>query len=148
MFKPKLSDSNQNLSFKVRGIGKKNKDMLIDLKNKRVSNASLFIDDALTCLPDCEGADLSHKDLTDAILIYADLKEANLTGANLTEANLSRAYLAYVNLNRADLTGAILTDAFLYGADLNGARWLDTTCPDETLNSGNSPCTLEQLLPA
>ena len=26
MFKPKLSDSNQTLSFKVRGIGEKNKD--------------------------------------------------------------------------------------------------------------------------
>ena len=33
MFKPKLSDSNQTLSFKVRGIRKKNKDLLTGLKN-------------------------------------------------------------------------------------------------------------------
>ena len=44
MFKPKLSDSNQTLSFKVRGISEKNKDLLTGLRNKRLSDASLFID--------------------------------------------------------------------------------------------------------
>ena len=39
MFKPKLSDSNQTLSFKVRGIGDKNKDLLTGLRNKRLSDA-------------------------------------------------------------------------------------------------------------
>ena len=48
MFKPKLSDSNQTLSFKVRGIGEKNKDLLTSLRNKRLSDASLFIDDGTT----------------------------------------------------------------------------------------------------
>jgi len=48
MFKPKLSDSNQTLSFKVRGIGDKNEDLLTGLKNKRLSDASLFIDDGTT----------------------------------------------------------------------------------------------------
>ena len=45
MFKPKLKDSNQTLSFKVRGIGKKNKDLLTGMRNQRLSDASLFIDD-------------------------------------------------------------------------------------------------------
>ena len=45
MFKPKLRDSNQKLSFKIDGIGEKNKDLLTGLKNKRLSDASLFIDD-------------------------------------------------------------------------------------------------------
>ena len=44
MFKPKLSDSNQTLSFKVRGIGLSNKDDLTGLADKRLSNVSLFID--------------------------------------------------------------------------------------------------------
>ena len=48
MFKPKLSDSNQTLSFKVRGISKKNKDFLTGLRNKQLSDASLFIDDGET----------------------------------------------------------------------------------------------------
>ena len=48
MFKPKLSNSNQTLSFKVRGIGEKNKDLLTGLRNKRLSDASLFIDDGTT----------------------------------------------------------------------------------------------------
>ena len=48
MFKPKLSDSNQALSFKVRGIGEKNQDLLTGLRNKRLSDPSLFIDDGTT----------------------------------------------------------------------------------------------------
>ena len=48
MFQPKLSDSNQTLSFKVRGIGEKNKDLLTGLRNKRLSDASLFVDDGTT----------------------------------------------------------------------------------------------------
>ena len=48
MFKPKLSNTNQTLSFKVRGIGEKNKDLLTGLRNKRLSEASLFIDDGTT----------------------------------------------------------------------------------------------------
>ena len=48
MFKPKLSNSNQKLSFNVRGIGKKNKDLLTGLKGKQMSETSLFIDDAST----------------------------------------------------------------------------------------------------
>ena len=48
MFKPKLKDSNQKLSFKIRGIDKKNTDLLTGLKNKHLSDASLFIDDGTT----------------------------------------------------------------------------------------------------
>ena len=48
MFKPKLRDSNQKLSFKIVGIGEKNKDLLTGLKKKRLSDASLFIDDGTT----------------------------------------------------------------------------------------------------
>jgi hypothetical protein len=48
MFKPKLSNTNQTLSFKVRSIGKKNKGLLNGLRNQRLSNASLFIDDGVT----------------------------------------------------------------------------------------------------
>ena len=48
MSKPKLSDSNQTLSFKVRGIGEKDKDLLTGLRNKRLSDPSLFMDDGTT----------------------------------------------------------------------------------------------------
>ena len=34
MFKPELSDSNQTLSFKIRGVGQKSKDLLTGLRNK------------------------------------------------------------------------------------------------------------------
>ncbi|MAR07699.1 MAG: hypothetical protein CL862_11440 [Cyanobium sp. NAT70] len=34
MFKPKLGNSNQTLSFKVRGIGEKSKDLLTGLRKK------------------------------------------------------------------------------------------------------------------
>ena len=65
-----MGDPNQILCFKLRGIDKKHKDLPTDLRNKRVSNASLFIDDATICLP---GANLSYK---------------SLNGANLTEADI------------------------------------------------------------
>ena len=64
MFKPKLGDPNQTLSFKVRGIGEKNKDLLTGLRNKRLPDASLFIDDSfpfsvrVRCLPHSQGANL------------------------------------------------------------------------------------------
>ena len=44
MFKPRLSDSNQTLSFKVRGISLKNKNLLTGRRNKRLSDPSQFID--------------------------------------------------------------------------------------------------------
>ena len=118
MFKPKLSDSNQTLSFMVRGIGKKNKDLLTGLKNKRLSDASLFIDESpLQCLPNCEGADL-----IDALLIGVKLDGADLSDANLTYAVLKSATMADVNLTNANLTNAFLFGTFLFGANLSGAE--------------------------
>ena len=77
MFEPKLSDSNQTLSFKVRGMGEKNKDLLTGLRNKRLSDASMFINNDTTqlsstpkCFPNCQGK---------------NLVEANLYGADLTK---------------------------------------------------------------
>ena len=143
MFKPKLSDSNQTLSFKVRGIGKKNKDLLTGLRNEQLSDASLFIDGTLpidgslpTCLPNCDymymsNADLSNQDLASANLTGTNLIQANLSNANLNDAilssaNLNDAILASANLTEADLSnanlsGANLTEAGLKGADLSNA---------------------------
>ena len=122
MFKPKLNDSNQTLSFKVRGIGKKNKDLLTGLRNKQLSDASLFIDDSLpACLPNCQGADLSG-----AYLIDATLKGADLTGAYLINANLIDANLSYANLSYAILSNAILSNANLIDANLSYAKLIDT----------------------
>ena len=63
------------------------------------------------CSPNCQGADLSYADLTNAELAGADLRYANLTGANLTGAELRSANLAYANLTSAVLTGADFTGA-------------------------------------
>ena len=46
MFKPTLSESNQTISFKVRGIGASNIDDLTGLAGKKMSSVSLFIDNA------------------------------------------------------------------------------------------------------
>ena len=48
MFKPKLTELRRKLSFKIRGIGEKNKDLLTGLRGKQLSDASLFIDDGTT----------------------------------------------------------------------------------------------------
>ena len=132
MFKPKLSDSNQTLSFKVRGVGKKNKDLLTGIRNEQLSDTSLFIDGSgPACLPFCERANLKGADLTGADLRGADLYAANLVGANLSGQNLTAAELEgadltgaklpKANLTKADMGGVILNDANLQGANLTNA---------------------------
>ena len=150
MFKPTLSDSNQNLSFKIDGIGEKNKDLLTGLKNKQIFDASLFVDASLpACLPNCEGVDLSNAKLYEANLSDVNLTGANLDGADMFEANLSDANLTGADLSYANLYEANLTGADLTGADMSFAmgpmKWHSTTCPDGTMNSGNSPCAAEQI---
>ena len=44
MSKPRLSDSNQKLSFKVRGVGEKNKALITKDVSSRLANMSLFVD--------------------------------------------------------------------------------------------------------
>ena len=177
MFKPKLTELRRKLSFKIRGIGKKNKDLLTGLRNKRLSDASLFIDESLpACLPDCQFVDLTNANLNGASLKDSNLTNAKLNAASLIDANLNGATLIGANLNGANLNGSNLTDdaylagATLIGANLNGANlngaylaganltsanlnsanlnsvfMYNTICPDGTKNSGNSPCTTEQL---
>ena len=122
MFKPKLEDSNQKLSFKIRGIGKKNKDLLTGLRNEQLSDASLFIDDAMSgpntsCLPNCDGANLTNVNLS-----YADLENANLAGADLSNADLIGAKLDDADLSSADLTSAKLEYSDLIGTNLSKAN--------------------------
>ena len=123
MFKPKLMDSNQTLSFKVRAIGKKNKGCLKDLKNKRLSDASLFIDYGtlgIECRPNCQGANLVGVNL-----VGSSLSETNLTGANLTGA-----FLANVNAFDTNFTDANLTRT----------NWSATVCATDTTETP-SDCT-------
>jgi uncharacterized protein YjbI with pentapeptide repeats len=90
---------------------------------------------ALSCFPNCQGADLR----------FASLIDANLTGATLSYANLTAAILGGATLSGANLTGANLTNAWLAGASLNGANltganvtttmWWYTTCPNGTVTN-------------
>ena len=138
MFKPKLSDSNQTLSFKVRGTGEKNKDFLTGLRNKRLSDASLFIDDSLPpCLPNCEDADLTNADLSGADLSNTHLSGANLTGAFMPGATLIDADLTGADLSGATLNWANLIDANLSGADLTWAPMIGANLTDADLTGAN-----------
>ena len=137
MFKPKLKDSNQKLSFKIRGIGKKNKDLLTGLRNEQLSDASLFIDDSMfgpsaSCLPNCDGANLKEANLS-----YADLENANLAGADLSNADLSDTNLRSAWLDDANLTDAKLQFAILEGANLNGANLSGALLPYANLTDAD-----------
>ena len=77
------------------------------------------------CPPDCIGANLRDKSLTEIDLHRANLSGADLAGADLSEANLtgadlSGATLAKTNLEKADLSGATLKGANLREANLCG----------------------------
>ena len=150
MFKPKLSDSNQTLSFKVRGIGKKNKDLLTGLRNKQLSDALLFIDDGIwpppfptpKCSPNCEAVDLSGKsmwavDLSHANLSRADLSRAYMWGATLSYSNLTDANLSYTNLSHANVWYSDLTDANLSHTNLSEANVRNTKLINADLTSAS-----------
>jgi len=86
-------------------------------------------------------ANFSGANLTGANLTGVNLNNANLTNANLTNANLTNANLTNANLSGANLSGADLDDATTSNADFNGVKWSNTTCPDGTNSSTNSPKT-------
>ena len=75
MFKPKLNDLRQKLSFKIRGIGKKNKDLLTGLRNEQLSDASLFIDDGTINninVINYELGDEDNKEITATMKVWND----------------------------------------------------------------------------
>ena len=104
------------------------------------------------------------KYLIDANLRWADLRDADLIGADLRGADLRGAELYRADLRFADPDNADLWpdlwEADLRWADLRGALnldqtinpdwafWFRTTCPDGSMNIGNSPCFEDQLIPA
>lgn len=69
----------------------------------------------------CNGADLSGRNLSKANLTGAELERANLDGANLTEALLSSARMNQASLKAANLSGANLDFAIATNANLDGA---------------------------
>lgn len=86
---------------------------------------------AVTCTPDCIGANLVGWDLEGAILRNSDFVEANLRGATLNAADLYNADFSGANLNgvnfqNANLRSTRLIGALLTGADFRGAEFGDT----------------------
>jgi hypothetical protein len=138
MFKPKIKSG--KMVFGVKPLSDSSEDKITGLKDMKMSDISLFIDDATpgvpSCFPYCRGADLKGWDMSGQKL-YSDffnvdlsprgetatnLSGADLTGSNLGYANLSYASLVVADLNSADLTGADLTNANLSDASLVGAN--------------------------
>lgn len=87
--------------------------------------------EAVSCSPNCVGANLVGWDLEGAILRNSDFAEANLRNANLSGADLfnadfSGANLTGVNFQNANLRNARFIGASLMGADFRGAELADT----------------------
>ena len=154
MLKPKMRSG--KIIFNIKPLTDSGKDKITGVQDVEMSDISLFINDAsisdystkwqdeLTIgLAQSIGKD--HADLAFRRLMKADLLLASLNGADLFRANLTDAILAGAQLNGANLSNANLTGADLVGADLTNAIWFETTCPDGTINSGQSPCTPTQL---
>ena len=159
MFKPKIKSG--KMMFNIKPISDSNEDKLTGLQDIELSDISLFVDDAAagvpSCFPNCFEADLRGMDMSGQNL-FSNFVNADLRPRGKNVTNLSGADLSGANLYSAKLTGANLTGAKLYGANLYGALlsdailtdviWGNTTCPNGNTNSGTSPCTTEQLLPA
>ena len=166
MFKPKFNNKKQRLSFKIDAeiINNRESDLVTGLKGKALDEVTLFIDDANTSevsttwqdelnigLVQSVGkdhADLSRRNLMNAVLTKADLTNASLINANLTDANLKDAELTNANLNGANLTRASLKQAGLTNADLSDANLTDADLTSALLTGArlrNADLTLAKL---
>jgi uncharacterized protein YjbI with pentapeptide repeats len=83
------------------------------------------------------GVDLSHANLSKAILKSSDLCYANLSYTDLNNANLLDANLSSANLNGANLFMCILNDAMLCSANLSGASLSSANLTDADLSDAN-----------
>lgn len=93
--------------------------------------------------PECnlKEADLSSRDLTNAILPNANLSLVNLANANLSLANLSHTDLRSADLSHANLTGADLSDSLWQGTNFSQATWVNgKTCQPGSTGA----CSYEQ----
>ena len=82
------------------------------------------------------GSDCAANDLSGAQLFNANFSWSNLSWANLSGANLINA-----NLTGANLTGTDLDGAITFNANFTDVTWSDTTCPDGSNSSTNTPKT-------
>ena len=82
------------------------------------------------------GANCVANDLSGAQLFNANFSWTNLSWANLSDANLTNA-----NLTGANLTGADLDGAITFNANFSDVTWSNTTCPDGSNSSTNTPKT-------
>ncbi len=132
MYKPKLRKKNNSLSFRVKGIGEKNKDFTTGMINKQLGKVSLFIDNGGldgNNVPYCDGygLDCSGYDLAGSNFSYTNLSEYDFTNANLKKANFTSALLTDTNftganLTRADFRGAYIDHTIFTDANLTGVK--------------------------
>ena len=143
MFKPKIKSG--KMVFGVKPLSDSSEDKITGLKDMKMSDISLFIDDATpgvpSCFPYCRGADLKGWDMSGQKL-YSDFSNADLsprgeTATNLSGAIMPGANLIDANLNGADLTDAGLIDADLYRANLSGAFLFDANLTGARLAGAN-----------
>ncbi|MBV7329467.1 pentapeptide repeat-containing protein [Chloroflexi bacterium TSY] len=97
---------------------------------------------AVSCRPDCVGANLVAWDLERAVLRNSDFAEANLRGANLSNADLfnadfSGANLDGVNFQNGNLRSTRFMGAVLSNADFRGAQLGDTDLRGAQLNEAD-----------
>ena len=112
-----------------------------------------------TSMTSLRNANLSHANLSNAHLEYAIMSDANLSYANLSGAriyfdSLERANLSYANVSLGDGVQANFNDADLIGArGLDSYdtswwfQWMNTRCPDGSINFSATGCSGDQLIP-
>lgn len=79
---------------------------------------------------ECQGCQLQGASFEDSVLAGANLWSADLRGAKLWHVDLTGADLFEADLRGADFQGADLTGARVDCARMDGAAFLNATCPD------------------
>lgn len=94
----------------------------VNLNGVDLSGEATDLKQAILVRADLNGVDLSHAQLSKAILIGAQLSKANLFETDLSHADLSRAVFKEARLSHANLEGAKLFEADFFNADLRKAN--------------------------
>ena len=120
MFKSSLNKKGNKLSFEVKGLGKKNKELVADLVRKDLDSISLFIDDAIFEADVISANESVSANINDDLNLRLKLGSvggqrlsyASMAGLNLRGFYLRNAYLNNADLSDSDMTGAELTGVY------------------------------------
>ena len=157
MFKPRYDPRRKIMKFDIDAsiINKREGDLADKLTGKKLTDVSLFIDDATTggdslslLYANFDDGSFSNTEDGDGTILYSSFVNADLSGFDFSDMYLSRNTMTGATLEDAiftnltdsntsfddiEATGADFSDALLYSSDFTGANLTNVDFTDATI---------------